>query len=75
MGEDHNGAMPNGLTPREVEILKLRAHGWTNKEIAESLGISVKTVDAHRANMMTKLRLNRNRDLIDFAIQDNLLKT
>jgi two-component system response regulator NreC len=67
--------MPNGLTPREVEILKLRAHGWTNKEIAVALGISVKTVDAHRANMMAKLGLNRNRDLIEFAIHDNLIKT
>jgi DNA-binding NarL/FixJ family response regulator len=67
-------AGPHDLTVRELEILKLRARGWTNKAIAKSLDISVKTVDAHRTNFMRKLRLATYSDLIRFAIQHDLME-
>jgi len=65
--------LPSDLTRRELEILKSRALGQTNKAIAESLNISVKTVDAHRANIMRKLKLADNGDLIQFAIRHKLI--
>jgi two-component system response regulator NreC len=65
-------ASPHDLTTRELEILKLRARGWTNKAIAKSLGISVKTVDSHRTNFMRKLRLATYSDLIRFAAKHDL---
>ena len=65
---------PHDLTPRELEILKLRAKGWTVKAIAGSLDISVKTVDAHRAAIMRKLRLDTYSDLIRFAIRHDLIE-
>jgi len=62
------------LTPRELEILKLRANGWTNKAISASLNISVKTVDAHRINFTRKLRLATFCDLIQFAVRHDLIE-
>jgi DNA-binding NarL/FixJ family response regulator len=62
------------LTPRELQILKLRVKGCPNKEIARSLEISVKTVDAHRASIMRKLKLVTYSDLIQFAIRHKLVQ-
>src|SRR5262249_19680400 len=58
----------NVLTPRELEVLKLVAEGRTNQEIADLLVISIKTVQAHRANVMEKLGLNDITHLVRFAI-------
>lgn len=63
------------LTPRERQILQLIAEGNTNAVIAQKLTLSVRTVEAHRARIMTKLRLNSHAELIRFAIQQGLIET
>ena len=61
------------LTQREREILKLIAEGYRNKEIAEYLCISVKTVEKHRANLMEKLDLHNVQALTTFALERGLI--
>jgi DNA-binding NarL/FixJ family response regulator len=61
------------LTPREVEVLTLVAEGRTNQEIANQLVLSVKTVQAHRANVMEKLGLQDVTHLVRFAIRHGLI--
>lgn len=62
------------LTAREKEILRLVAGGLTNAEIARGLYISIKTVQAHRANLMQKLGLHDRVDLVKYAIKRGLVK-
>ncbi|WP_406677410.1 response regulator [Neomoorella carbonis] len=62
------------LTDREMEVLRLAAEGLTNAEIARRLFISVKTVQAHRANLMQKLGLHDRVDLVKYAIKKGILK-
>ncbi len=61
------------LTPREVEVLTLVAEGHTNQEIADRLVLSIKTVQAHRANVMEKLGLHDVTHLVRFAIYYGLI--
>jgi len=61
------------LTPREREILKLIAEGYKNKEIADYLFISLKTVEKHRSNLMEKLDLHSVAALTAFAIEKGLV--
>lgn len=61
------------LSPREMEVLKLVAEGYTNQEIADRLVISIKTVQAHRANVMEKLGLHNITQLVRFAISAGLI--
>lgn len=61
------------LTDREREVLILIADGLTNAEIAGRLGISVKTVDRHRENLMHKLNLHSRVDLVKYAIKHGLI--
>ena len=61
------------LTPREVEVLTLVAEGRTNQEIANQLVLSVKTVQAHRANVMEKLGLHDVTHLVRFAMRHGLI--
>ncbi len=61
------------LTSRERQVLKLIAEGHTNKEIAEDLFISVKTVETHRANLMRKLDLHSAAELTAFAAKKGLI--
>ncbi|MFZ0614094.1 MAG: response regulator transcription factor [Desulfobacterales bacterium] len=61
------------VTQREREVLKLLAEGYLNKEIADFLHISVKTVEKHRANIMNKLDLHNAPALTAFAIQKGLV--
>ena len=61
------------LTAREREVLKLIAEGYKNKEIANDLCISVKTVEKHRSNLMQKLNLRSVQALITFAIRKGLV--
>lgn len=63
----------HNLTPRERQILKLLAAGKANKEVAALLGLSIKTVEAHRANLMRKLDLRSLSELIHFAIRNRLI--
>ena len=62
------------LTAREREIVQLLAEGKTNKEVAIALGVSVKTVDAHRANVMHKLGLHSVTDLVRYAIRNQIIE-
>ncbi len=69
------GAPASGeLTPREREVLQLIAEGYTSKEIAEMLSLSVKTVQAHRTSLMQKLDLHDRGDLIKYAIQKKIIE-
>ncbi len=66
---------PEELTPREQEILQLVWAGLTNRTIAEQLHISIKTAEAHRANMMKKLRVSNIAQLLKTALEEGLLAT
>jgi two-component system, NarL family, response regulator NreC len=61
------------LTDREKQVLKLVAEGKTNKEIAEILGISVKTAMGHRANLMESLGIHNKAALVKFALQRGII--
>ncbi|MFW6054552.1 MAG: response regulator transcription factor [Thermodesulfobacteriota bacterium] len=72
------GTTPNtpldSLSLREIQVLRSLALGATNKEIAQSYRISVKTVDTYRLRLLKKLNLRNNADLSRFAIQHNLVE-
>ncbi|MFD0698177.1 response regulator [Paenibacillus sp. GCM10027628] len=61
------------LSEREKEVLALIAKGFSNKEIAEQLIISVKTVESHKSNAMEKLGLKTRPELVKFAVKKGLL--
>ncbi|MBK7072558.1 MAG: response regulator transcription factor [Myxococcales bacterium] len=61
------------LSSREFQVMEYLAAGKTNREIAEMLAISVKTVDTHRGHVLKKLRLRNNSDITRFAIQHGLM--
>lgn len=67
-------ASKDAVTPREREIVQLLAEGLSNKEAASRLGISVKTIEAHRANIMRKLRLRSLSDLVRYAIRNKIVQ-
>jgi DNA-binding NarL/FixJ family response regulator len=60
------------LSKNELQVLKLFADGYTNKEIAAKLIMSIKLVEKHKSNIMAKLNLKSNVDLIKFAIKNNI---
>lgn len=62
------------VTQREREVLKLLAEGYANKEIADFLHISVKTVEKHRSNLISKLDIHNVAQLTTFAIQKGLVE-
>ena len=66
--------MHKPLSAREAEVLRLVAVGKLNRDIAEQLKISVRTVEAHRARAMMKLSLRSVRDLVLYAIRENLIE-
>ena len=61
------------LSPREREVLQLISEGNKNTAIAEKLILSVRTVEAHRAHIMTKMRFNSQADLVRYAMQQGLI--
>jgi DNA-binding NarL/FixJ family response regulator len=65
--------LPNDLTKREYEVLGLVASGKTNKEVAESLFISVKTVETHKTHILEKLGLRNTTELVKYAIKNNII--
>ncbi len=71
--KDEEGAGHALLTPREKEILRLLADGFSNKEIAEHLVVSPSTVHSHRTNLMQKLNLSNRHELIQYARDRGLL--
>ena len=64
----------NSLSSREIEVLELFGQSFTNKEIADTLFISVRTVESHKNNVMKKLNLRTTVDLVKFAISNNIIK-
>lgn len=62
------------LSARETEVLRLVAWGYTNKEIASQLNISVKTVETHKAHVMTKLGLKSRSDFVRYALHQGWLE-
>ena len=62
------------LTPRELEVVKLIAEAFTNKQIAETLRLSEKTVESHRANLLTKLGMRDRVELVRYAIRQGLVE-
>jgi DNA-binding NarL/FixJ family response regulator len=61
------------LTPREREIVQLLAEGKSTKEVAVTLGLSVKTAETHRSNIMRKLELHSVSDLVLYAVRNNIV--
>ncbi|HLY48450.1 MAG TPA: response regulator transcription factor [Solirubrobacteraceae bacterium] len=66
---------PGGLSDREVEVLRMIALGHTNAEIAETLFLSVRTVETHRAHIQQKLRLGSRSELVRYALDHGLIET
>ena len=67
-------AEPAALTPREREVVQLAAEGRSSKEIAVTLGISVKTCETHRTNILRKLGLRSISDLVRYAIRNKIVE-
>ena len=76
---DREGATPvrsqlrSKLTPREREIVQLLAEGKSSKEVAVVLGLSVKTAETHRSNIMRKLELHSVSELVLYAVRNNIV--
>ena len=66
-------ASPDPLTPRETDVLKLIVQGYTNRQVGEELGISVRTVEGHRANLLEKLGLRTRVELVRYARDRGLI--
>jgi DNA-binding NarL/FixJ family response regulator len=76
LGGQNNRPRPSrtALTPRETEIMKLLAEGNTVRKIAGMLGLSVKTVEAHKFNLMRKLDIHNKAELVHCAIRKKIVK-
>jgi len=72
--QSEGNAKLKNLSSREVEIVKLWGQSQTNKEIAEKLFISVRTVESHKNHIMQKLNLKTAVDLVKFAIKNNIIE-
>ena len=64
----------DGLTPRELEIVKLIAEAQTNRQIAETLSLSEKTIESHRGNVLSKLGMRDRVELVRYAIKRGLVE-
>jgi DNA-binding NarL/FixJ family response regulator len=64
----------DGLTPRELEVVKLIAEAYTNKQIAETLKLSEKTVESHRTNVFGKLGMRDRVEIVRYAIRRGLVE-
>jgi DNA-binding NarL/FixJ family response regulator len=79
LGRRHGGisdSMPRlpELTPREREVIQLLAEGKSSKEVASLLNLSTKTAETHRSNIMRKLGFHSIRDLVVYAIKNNIIQ-
>ena len=70
---NHKEDLVEALTPREVEVLRLIAQGYTNRQMADMLSISVRTVESHRSNLMGKLDLHSRVDLVRYAKENKII--
>jgi DNA-binding NarL/FixJ family response regulator len=68
------GASGSDLTPRELEVVKLIAEAHTNKQIAQILNLSEKTVESHRGNVLAKLGMRDRVELVRYAIRRGLIE-
>jgi two-component system invasion response regulator UvrY len=65
-----DGNPASALTARELQVMEMLARGMTNREIAEHLDISIKTIDTHRGHVLKKLMLRNNSELTRFAVKN-----
>ena len=65
---------PDGLSEREVDVLRMISLGYTNAEIAAQLYLSVRTVETHRAHIQQKLRLGSRAELVHYALDHKLIQ-
>jgi len=72
--EDGRTEPADDLTPRELEVVKLIAESYTNRGIAEALHVSEKTVESHRANVLSKLGMRDRVELVRYAIRRGLVE-
>ena len=72
--EDGRTAPADELTPRELEVVKLIAEAYTNRQIADALTLSEKTVESHRANVLAKLGMRDRVELVRYAIRRGLVE-
>jgi DNA-binding NarL/FixJ family response regulator len=70
----NEGEMKERLTAREREIIRLISEGQSSREVASTLGISVKTADTHRANIMRKLQVHAVSDLVRYALRNRIIE-
>jgi two-component system response regulator NreC len=68
-----NASLAEPLTPREIEVLRLIAQGHTNRQTANLLSISIRTVESHRANLMSKLGLRSRVEIVRYAKEHKII--
>lgn len=73
-GDAAGGGLPASVSPRERQVLGLVARGYTNKEVADLLQVSVKTVETYRSRVVEKLGLRSRAELVRYAIEHGLLE-
>jgi DNA-binding NarL/FixJ family response regulator len=74
LGGSRDERLADPLTPRELDVVKLIAEAHTNKQIAETLQVSEKTVESHRANVLSKLGMRDRVELVRYAIRRGLVE-
>ena len=71
---DNPAAQENTISAREREVLQLLAEGKSNKDISDTLNLSIKTVETHRANIMRKLGFRNITDLVLYAVRNHIIE-
>lgn len=72
--QKEGGTVPETITTREREIVQLLAEGCSNRDIADKLNLSVKTVETHRANIMKKMGFRSITDLVLYAVRNHMIE-
>lgn len=67
------GHIPNGLSHRELDVLRGIGEGKTNRQVAEVLGIGIKTVESYRARLVAKLQIRHRSELAEYARRSGLI--
>ena len=70
---EESAMRPGGLSPRQIEILRLLALGHTNTQISARLGLSLRTIESHRAQILAKLEARERYELVEFALHHRLI--